>query len=49
MYDVSRNEKIASFIEQTGADQETAICYLESEEWIVYEAVYMFNADKKNG
>ena len=49
MYDVSRNEKIASFMEQTGTDQETAIRYLESEELIVYEAVYMFNADKNNG
>jgi len=37
--------KIDSFINVTGADMETARAYLESEEWLLSDAVHSYFAD----
>lgn len=46
MYKVTRNEKIKQFMAETGASADDARAYLEAEEWIVYEAVYSYKADR---
>jgi hypothetical protein len=46
MYDISRRQKIEQVMHETGASADDAREYLEAEEWIVYEAVYSYKADK---
>lgn len=43
--DISKNEKVARFVEETGASEEDARDYLEAEAWLYAEAVYMWKAD----
>lgn len=46
VWDISRQEKITRFVEDTGASEEEARDYLEAEEWILFEAVYSWKADR---
>ena len=42
-----REQKISEFIRRTGADVETAVAYLDAEEWFVDDAVISYRGDHR--
>ena len=41
-------QDIQYFIQRTGADEATAIAYLEAEEGFIYDALFSYRADKNH-